>query len=361
VGRTATHRLIAGTDEYAVKERAAAALKAAMTDDPMNFEVVDAQADTVDAACQSLARFQEALLTLPFFGGRKLVHFKNCTFLADTVTGRSESVLTRWESVTDVLKKTRPADVEVVISAMGVDRRRAFFKTFSGLGEVEFFNLPDLGKFREAQAYAAQIDAIIRSRGLQADPHVAELFVELIGCDTRAVHNELEKLALFVHPETRITEQHLRAIVAVTRESIIWDFNDAVVLGQAAQAVHLLHQLLAQGESEVGICILLSGHVRLAAVGAHLLETKQLRLVKQGYGMQVEVTPKGEALLPENKKGEKPSGFRLAKVVDQARNRPAARWFQAIEMLHTTALQLVSSGGDRARILETTVVRICQL
>lgn len=359
--RTPRHRLVAGSDEYAVKQRAAALLKEAAPEDPMNFETVDGQADTVDAACQSLERFQEALLTVPFFGGAKLVHFKNCTSLADSVVGRSESVLTRWEKVAEILKKTDPAVVEVVISAAGVDRRRAFFKAFSTVGEVEFFNLPDLGKAREAEAYAATIAQAIRARGLEADPHVPELFVELIGGDTRSVHNELDKLALYVHPQTRITEADLRLIVAATRESIVWDLNDAVLKGDTRTAVHLLRQLLAQGESEVGLCILLSGQVRLAAVGVHLLETKRLRIFRQGYSTGVEVAEDGVDLLPENKKGEKASGFRLAKVVDQAKRRPAARWFEAVDILHRTALQLVSSGSERARILETAVVKLCQL
>jgi DNA polymerase-3 subunit delta len=359
--RKAVHRLIGGNDEFAVKQRTTALLQESAPEEAMNFEIIDAQAETVDAACQRLAQLQEALLTLPFFGGFKLVHFKNCTFLADNVTGRSESVLASWESIADVLKKTDPGDVQLVISALGVDRRRAFFRTFSTLGEVEFHNLPDLGKFQEARAYAGRIGEMIRDRGLKADPHVPEMFVEMIGNDTRSVHSELDKLALYVHPETHIREEDLRAIVAVTRESIVWDMNDAVIQGDARESVHLLRQLLGQGESEVGIGILLAGQVRLAAVGTYLLEKKQLRLIQSGRSISLEVTPEGEALLPVSKKGEKPNSYRLAKIVDQARKRPSIRWFQAVEILHRTALQLVSSGGDRARLLETAVVKICNL
>jgi len=355
------HWLIAGTDEFAVKERAAAVLRQAMPDDPMNFEVIDAQAAVIEDALAALGRLKEALLTYPFFGGSKLVHFKNCSFLADTKQGKSEEVLARWDDLGHVLESLDPAQVQLVISATGVDRRRSFFKAFSATGQVEFFNLPDVSKAREAQAYAAQIGEMIRARGLQADPHVPEMFVEMIGADTRAVSGELEKLALYVHPQTRIREEDLRAIVAATRESIVWDLNDAVIRGDARESVHLLRQLLAQGESEVGINILLSQQIRLAAVGVYLHETKRLRVVKQGYSLNVEVSSEGEALLPVSKKGEKPSGYRLAKIVDQARKRPSARWFQAVEILHRTAIQLVSSGGERDRILETAVVKICQL
>lgn len=359
--RNPGHWLIAGSDEFAVKERVKALLPQLAPEDPMNFETLDAQADTVDAALQKLGRLQEALLTVPFFGGAKLVHFKSCPFLGDTVTGRSEAVLAAWQGIADSLKRVKAEEVTLVISAGPVDKRRSFFKNYSSLGTVEFFDLPDLSKGRDLQAFVAEVDGLFRAAGLVPEPGVAELMVELIGGNTRSVHGEIEKLALYAHPEKRITEEHLRTMVASTRESIIWDLNDAVVEGDTTGAVHLLRQLLAQGESEVGMGILLAGQIRLAALGTHLLETKRLTLVKQGYGVNVQITEEGLALIPDNKKGEKPSGFRMARIVDKARKRSSARWFAGVGLLHDMALQLVSSGGDRRRILEATVIRLCQI
>ncbi|MDX6766937.1 MAG: DNA polymerase III subunit delta [Candidatus Methylacidiphilales bacterium] len=359
--RKSGHWLIAGSDEFAVKERTRALLATLAPEDPMNFEVVDAQADTVEAARQRLVQLQEALLTLPFFGGSKLVHFKSCPFLADSVTGRSETVLEGWQGVAETLRKVGPEEVSLVISAGPVDKRRSFFKAFSSLGTVEFFDLPDLGRGRDLQAFVSGVEGMFREAGLQPEHGVAELMVELVGGNTRGIHGEIEKLALFAHPEKRITEAHLRTMVASTRESIIWDLNDAVIEGDTTHAIYLVRQLLAQGESEVGMGILLAGQVRLAALGTHLLETKRLRLVKQGYGVNVEITQEGMQLVPENKKGEKPSGFRLARIVERARKRSAARWFHAVDFLHQTAFQLVSSGGDRRRILEAAVIRLCQI
>lgn len=355
------HWLIAGSDEFAVKERVRALLPQLAPEDPMNFEVIDAQAELVDAALQKLGQLQEALLTLPFFGGAKLVHFKSCPFLADSVTGRSEAVLEAWQGVAESLKRINPGEVTLVISAGTVDKRRSFFKTFSTLGTVEFYDLPDLSKGRDLQAFVAEVEGYFRDAGLVAGHGVAEQMVELLGGNTRAIHGEIEKLSLYIHPEKTVTEDHLRVMVASTRESIIWDLNDAVIEGNTTHAVYLVRQLLAQGESEVGMGILLAGQIRLAALGTYLLESKQLRLVRQGYRVDVEVTPEGMSLMPVNKKGEQPSGFRLARVVDKARKRSAARWFTAVGLLHDLALQLVSSGGDRRRILEAAVIRLCEV
>jgi DNA polymerase III subunit delta len=359
--RNPVHWLITGSDEFAVKERARALLRELAPEDPMNFETIDAQADLVDAAVNKLGQLQEALLTLPFFGGAKLVHFKSCSFLADNVVGKSESVLAAWQGIADSLRRIKPEEVTLVISAGPVDKRRSFYKTFEAMGKVEFFNLPDLGRGRELQDFIADVDRSFRSAGLIPAPGVAETMVELVGSNTRAIHGEIEKLALYAHPEKNITEAHLRAMVAMTRESIIWDLNDSVLEGDTTGAVYLLHQLLAQGESEVGIGILLAGQVRLAALGTHLLETKRLTLMRQGYKLDLQVTQEGLDMIPDNKKGEKPSSFRMAKIVEKAQKRSAARWFAGVELLHHMALQLVSSSGDRRRILEATVIRLCQI
>lgn len=359
--RKAAHWLVAGSDGFAVEQFMAKLLREAMPEDPMNYEVVDGAADTVEVACQRLDQLREALLTYPFFGGAKLVHFKKCVFLADTPAGRSEEVQKRWENIGKILQSLDPQQVQLMISATGVDRRRSFFRVFAAVGKVEFFDQPDLRSGREAQQFVAEVGKMIREMGLQADPEVPDLLVEMIGPDRRTIHNELEKLALYLHPKSRLEEEDLRRIVATTRESIVWDLNDAVIRGDAREAVHLLRQLLAQGETEVGINILLAGQVRLAAVGVYLLEAGHLRLVGGARPTGVELTAEGEALLPTSKKGEKPNSYRLARVVAQARRCPATRWFQAVEVLHQTAMELVSSGRDRARMLEAAVVKICQL
>jgi DNA polymerase III delta subunit len=134
-----------------------------------------------------------------------------------------------------------------------------------------------------------------------------------------------------------------------------------VTSGDAGQAIPLLRQLLAQGDSEVGVLILLSGQIRLAAIGSWLKEQGLLRLRRQGNFVSVEVDPEGEDLLPANKSGAKPKGFRLAKIVGQAEKKKSSQWFDAVEICFQTHLALLSGTGDRHRTLETAVLRLCQV
>jgi DNA polymerase-3 subunit delta len=355
------HTLIAGSDEFAVKEQTALMLKKLAPEDPMNFEVIDAQVDSIDNACKQLDSAVEALLTLPFLGGSKLVHFKNCNFLTDSPAGKNDEVTSRLARLIEVLNKVPPGDAQLVVSAVGVDKRKSFYKQFEKLGAVYLYDLPDIKGARGEAEWCREIERVMKQAGLKPQPGVAERLMEMIGNDRRALNSEIEKLALYSHPHGNIEEEDLKLVVAATRELLVWDLLDATVSGNSADAVHMLRQLLAQNESEVGILILLAGQIRLAAIGTHLLETNRLRLRKSGTFVNLDLTPEADELLPVSKKGEKPNAFRLAKAVDQARKKPAKKWFEALDVLYNTNLQLVSSASDPEKTLETAIIRICQL
>ncbi|MDR1305691.1 MAG: DNA polymerase III subunit delta [Verrucomicrobiales bacterium] len=355
------HILIAGSDEFAVKARAAEQVRQLMPDDPMNCEVIDAQAEVIERACRQLDAVIEAMLTLPFMGGVKLVHFRHCNFLVDSPAGKSEAVTSRLARLIEVLNRVSPAEAQIIISAVGVDKRKSFYKQFEKLGAVELHDLPDLRGARGEAEWCREIDRVMQQAGLRAAPGVAELLMDMVGGNRRALYGEVEKLALYAQPHGNVSEADLRLMVSDTRERIIWDLLDAVVDGRSAAAVRLLRQLLTQDDGPVGILIMLAGQVRLAAVGTHLLESGRLRVNRSGGYVNLDLSPAADEFLPVSKKGEKPNAFRLAKVVAQARRRPARSWFAALEVLCRTHLQLVTAASDPEKALETAIVRICQL
>lgn len=354
------HYLITGDDEFAVKERAREVIAELKPDDEMNFEVVDGQAENVDEACRRLDAAIEAILTLPFLGGKKVVFLKNCTFLGDTVTGRSEQVKDRLQKLLSVAEKVGAESAQLVISAAGVDRRKVFYKGFVKLGECEFFELPDLNNVKAQEGWLEQVHQWMRDAGLNPGEGVVERMVELLGNDRRAMHAEMEKLFLYAHPEGKVEEEDLRKVVSGNRELLIWDLCDAVTEGDASESIAILRQLLKQGESDVGILILVSRHLRLAALCRHLVETGRLRIDKRGRFLNATITPEGNALLPVNRKGETPKPFRLARIAEQAKARKAFSWFQKIEVLYQIHFQLLSSGVDKRLTLEAGILKLCE-
>src|SRR5207253_3502057 len=85
---------VVGSDEGELK-RVAAELASKLTPpDAGDFglEVIDGCADNAEQAVARIRSAIEALQTLPFFRGGKLVWLKNANCLADSVIGRAASV-----------------------------------------------------------------------------------------------------------------------------------------------------------------------------------------------------------------------------------------------------------------------------
>src|SRR5436190_8125786 len=110
---------VVGSDESEVKRIAAELAAKLAPPDAGEFgvEVIDACADNVDQAVSKIRLAIEALQTLPFFGGGKLVWFKNANCLADSVIGRSASVLSALEDLAEVFEAGLGQDVTFLSSA----------------------------------------------------------------------------------------------------------------------------------------------------------------------------------------------------------------------------------------------------
>ncbi|SDU16709.1 DNA polymerase III, delta subunit [Verrucomicrobium sp. GAS474] len=348
--------LYAGSDHYEVQRAAIALAESMAPEDPLNYEVLNAQADTVNDALAQIAALREAVLTLPFMGGGKVVWWKNVTFLADTPQGRSEAVLEALEKLVPVLQGADET-VKVIISALGIDRRRAFFKALGKFAEVRAFDLPDARKIDPEDAIAI-IESRLFERRLKAEPGVAERIFAAFGADKRSIEEAVEKLDLHAGEGRTVTAAEARVLVGGNREVAIWDFCDAVLAGRSRDALEELEQLFRQGESEIGILILLSQQIRLAALGGVLAENKLLRLVPKGNFMNVQLSPEAEAYLPRKKSGETVNTWQLGQVCQKSRKRPASFWVKAIDLLHRVHRQIVTGQADKQRAIELAVLEL---
>src|SRR4029077_4850524 len=119
---------VVGNDDGAVKEaaRARAEKLAPVSLEDLSTEVIDGAVDHADPAAERIYSTIAALQTLPFFGGAKLVWLKSASFLADDVLGRSNAVVEALEALAALLQAGVPADVQFLLSAVAVDKRRSF-------------------------------------------------------------------------------------------------------------------------------------------------------------------------------------------------------------------------------------------
>jgi DNA polymerase-3 subunit delta len=247
---------IAGSDDAAVKKAASAlAERLAPGADAFGLEVIDGGVETVDAAVSRLQETLQALATLPFLGGSKLVWLKSATFLADTVTGGSESVLAQLEKLCDFIDAGMSSGVTFLVSAVKPDKRRSAYKRLTKAGVTELHEKPDLG-FRageeEVISWTAQH---IRSRGLKISREAIEVLAARVGLDSGQLNNELDKLETAFGTGHPIEARDIREMVSATRESGIFDIGNAISGRDLPLALETLQQLLAQGEKGVGILL----------------------------------------------------------------------------------------------------------
>jgi len=355
--KTVPIHFLGGSDEDAVKKAAADLARKLAPDDAMNFETIDGRADSADDAVRSIQKVREAILTLPFFGGGKLVWWKAVNFFDETGVGRHASVKEALEALQPDLAQVDGASVTLLISALGIHKGRAFSKALLKIAQAKYYDLPDLRKTSEDEIIF-QIERRMKAAGLRPGPGAAERFFQATGIDTASWSQEIEKLACFAgEGNAELTREEVNRVISGSREVLIWDFCHAVLGGEARPALVQLSALLAQDESEVGILILLAGQVRLAALAAVLSENKMLRL-NRGSFTSAEVSSAGTAYLPRKKSGEPISTYALGQAAQRSRHRPAPFWFHALSLIYQTQKEMLTGESDKRRALEWVVLEI---
>lgn len=87
----------------------------------------------------------------------------------------------------------------------------------------------------------------------QLDPDAAQLLVELVGPEAGILAAEVEKLAVYAGDSKRIDREDVAKLVGAGRVETIWRAVDAATIGQGRIALEHLDNLLADGESPVGL------------------------------------------------------------------------------------------------------------
>src|ERR1041384_6593738 len=132
--------LVHGDDDFAVKQRAREIFEKWSGEiGGMDHEKIDAAVSNSGEALKALAKLREALNTLPFFGGGKVVWLQNCNFLGDERAASAQAVTETLADLATDLKSFVWGNVRLLISAGKVDKRKTFYKTLEKIGGIETF------------------------------------------------------------------------------------------------------------------------------------------------------------------------------------------------------------------------------
>lgn len=355
---------VVGSDDAEVK-RAARDLATKLTPaDGGDFgcEIVDGAVQYAEDGSRAIHSAVEALLTFPFFGGEKLVWLKSASFLADDQLGRSQGVLDALEKLAETLGGAVPESTTFLLSAVGVDKRRSFYKTLTKLAKVEVHDKLDASKSGWEEEAAALVRDLAASRGLTFGPDAEELFVLLTGGERRAIENELEKIDLYLGERKRnISADDVRLMVPLSKAGIVFELGNAIAERNLTRALGLLDQLLFQGETPIGMM-----YAAVIPTVRNLLLVKDLmvrhRLSRPPqpfmFGKTLERLPSDAiAHLPRKKDGTLNS-FPLGIAAGQAHKYEASELQAALECCLDANVKLVTSSMEPEIVLSQLLVKI---
>jgi len=353
---------VTGSDEAEVRRTAQGlAAKLAPTDGgEFGLEVIEAPADTVDCSIEMVHQTLQAVLTLPFFGG-KLVWMKGVTFLKDTVQGRSEAVQDALEKLLKVLEEGLPEGITLLISAPEPDKRKSFYKTLSAIASTTLCDKPDFG-------FGATEDDLIdwvidrcRDRGVRMEDQAAVVLTTRVGTNTGQLDAELAKLTTAAGEGEVITEQLVRDLVPLTRAGGIFDLSDAINKRNLPLCLDTLVQLRRQGENTVGILLAaIVPTVRNLLIAKDLMDRHKMRPPAQPHFFASDLKrlrSEETAHLPKKKDGTLNAyGIGLAAV--NAARFDRDHLVSAFLACRDTNQKLLSGHGSEDTLLTQLLVRI---
>ncbi|MCQ2377923.1 MAG: DNA polymerase III subunit delta [Victivallaceae bacterium] len=343
--------IFTGDDDFERKRRAKALILKlsglpadAEPEENAELEVIAGDADDAKAAAVA-GRFLDALRTPPFLTERKLLWMRHYPDL-DLFNGENEP----FASVAALLAETLPPEVTVVVDGPGFDQRKQFARKVKNAGaRVDVCG----GSGRVSDKNWAEnrrnlIRDFIRREGRRIDDEAMQFLVEAIGGDTGTLTHELEKLVCYAGNAPFITLEDCRAIISRSAETLGWEYTGALLDGNGARALTLLHRLLVKKGDELKV---------LAMVSREFKQMVQTHLAMRRLHVE-RINPRMFDAVPEDVRAAEADNFLLAmhpyrafKLCEAAMRRPAEKLAENLVSLRDSAKKMVT-GGDPLFVLE---------
>jgi DNA polymerase-3 subunit delta len=358
--------LVCGDDDFAVKQRAKQLFQEWSAElGGMDHESIEATVGNGGDALTVLGKLREALQTLPFFGGGKVVWLRDCNFLGEDRTASSAAVTEALAELAEELKTFSWLTVRLLISAGKVDKRKVFYKTLDKIGSVENFSAwsPDDKDWADRAEIAAR-DALRKREKDISEPALGEL-INRAGANARQLENEIEKLCVFTGERKKIELADVTAICSRNKTAKAFALGDALGDRDLPRLLKRLDEELWEtkfdkDKSEIGLLYGLIGKVRAMLLLKEMLRegwVKETRDYNQ-FKTQLERVPADK--LPADKKFNPLAlnPYVLYKALPQVKKYTSSELVRAMDVLLRCNQRLVSSGLDEVLVLQQALVQI---
>ncbi len=186
----------------------------------------------------TLPQLQDAVLTIPFFAKRRLVHLTHpLAFQKLKSKAGREAFLAVLESV--------PPSTALVLEVAEVLPEKHWLRKWADAHPEAVYQhampLPrDLRRWIMARA---------REEGGQFTPAAAAELAQRVGNDAVWALNEVHKLLAYVNYRRPVAVEDIHEVTPSVDHPDVFAMVDALALGQSERALRLLHQLLAQEDA----------------------------------------------------------------------------------------------------------------
>ncbi len=358
--------LVTGSDldGIATTTRKLAVKLAGEKPDPFLFDVVQEgdQVSEVEALNQTIA----SILSPPFIGGPKIVWLKNFTgFPDETKKAAGDARGNAYDRLLELLNKGVPADIVLILSGAGVDRRKRLYKLCKSKGRVIECEKPDIKERGWEDRLAGLIGQRARAIGLNLSPEVCDHLVTVIGTDTGRIAQELEKLQTYIQgSDDTITVELAQELCHGDGETVSWALGGALGERDLAKALDIVDTLLSRERTPegaiIGQILQLAGQVRNMLQIKILMQNHKLR---GAYGLQSFLA----SLDDERKAVLREEGlevvtfhpFRAKMLANHADNYNGPELVDAMRTLRDAHLQCVSGAGANRVVIEQALAKIC--
>ena len=358
--------LVCGEDEYGVKQRAKEVFQQwSQKLGGLDHELIDAAVNNSSEALKAIARLREALQTLPFFGGAKVVWLQNCNFLGDERTASAAAVTEKLADLAQELKTFRWENVRLLVSAGKVDKRKGFYKTLEKIGAVENFAGWSENEAEWHEEAGALASRLLREAGMEISEEALAQLVTSVGPQARLLSSEVEKLILYAGSRASIELNDVTILVTRHKHARAFALGDALGDRNLAAVLRCLDKELWEvgrdsKRSEIGLLYGLISKIRALILAKEMIAQGWLKPEADFNRFKGQMTRIPADALPEDRKSGPLSmnPYVLFRAVAQARHYTQTELIHAMELLFECNQKLVSSSLDPALLLQQTLIQI---
>lgn len=201
--------------------------------------------ERIDAEEADAQTILDAVQSLPFLAGRKLVVIRNIG-ANKTASGQIEQIIDSAGETTDL-----------IFYEPSPDKRAAYFKVLKDRTELEEFSEMDL------PGLAGWLVDEVKKQGGEISPADANYLVERIGSSQEQLANELAKLITY---QPAVTRDNIDRLTEKTPQSKVFDLLDAAFGGNKRLALQLYAEQRAQKVEPQAIMAMVAWQLKLLAL-----------------------------------------------------------------------------------------------